>query len=269
MNVEEIIEKLQVQLDTIPSLQSKNAQSPEFKKWNQAVCNNLDRLPQKATVYRKQFGSFRFHDVVLSNPPHRKLNHVKCYQEGMLSTQVLLESIIEELREYPDDFQIDEPVKQNALAIIENVCNKFHLFVKNLHEIHHANQEIKPITVSNEYDVQHLLQSILSLFFDDIRPEEPGKKRAGSSSRADFWLFQEKILIECKYIKNGFTNEKLKGQLDRDVLDYQTKDECRAVVFFIYDPISVIDNPRGFETDYNRIQIKPFGIKTLIRPTMR
>lgn len=266
MDANEIIEKLQTQLDEVPLLQSADAKSPKFEKWHRKICNILERIPLKGDVYRKEFGTFRFHDFVATSPPNRKPEHTKCYQGGIRSAQTFLEAIIEEVKEYTDDFQEEIPNKQNALTIVENLCNRFHIFVRHLRIKHHENQTIEPIAINSEYDVQFLLQAILSLFFDDIRPEEPGATRAGSSSRADFWLFQEGIIVECKYIKPKLTREKLKEQLDKDLLDYRTKERCRAIIFFIYDPRSLIDNPRGFESGYNEIPIESLTIKTLVRP---
>ena len=121
--------------------------------------------------------------------------------------------------------------------------------------------------VESEYDVQYLLRSILHLFFDNIRPEEPGKTQAGSSSKADFLLFNEKIIVECKYITKSLTRKKLKMQLNNDIGDYQPQEDCDTLVFFIYDPYNLLENPRGFETDFNKRANEPFEIRTFIRPT--
>ena len=52
--------------------------------------------------------------------------------------------------------------------------------------------------IKDEYDVQDLLNALLRLNFDDVRPEEYTPSYAGSSTRVDFLLKKEKIVIEVK-----------------------------------------------------------------------
>lgn len=267
MNIEKSTQTLQEQLDLIPLLLAKNAASSEFKKWYRAITNTLERIPKKGVDYYERFKFVCFRDAVLSDPPHRPLNNEKCYQEGMNLTKDILEAIIEEMKEYPDDFIEGEQNKQQGISIIENICNKFCLLATSLSKTHHASQRIVPIIIQNEYDVQYIFQSILSLFYDDVRPEEPGGKRAGSGSKADFWIPQENTIIECKYIKPDLTREKLKGQIDKDSRDYQTRKDWKTIIFFIYDPQRLLAHPRGFENDFNSLKIGSATIKVFIRPT--
>ena len=55
-----------------------------------------------------------------------------------------------------------------------------------------------PFEVSNEYDVQDLLHGLLKLQFNDVRPEEYTGSYGGNASRVDFYLPQERIIIEAK-----------------------------------------------------------------------
>ena len=47
--------------------------------------------------------------------------------------------------------------------------------------------------IDDEYDVQDLLNGLLRLFFEDIRNEEWNPSYAGSSSKSDFLLKDEKL----------------------------------------------------------------------------
>jgi hypothetical protein len=142
--------------------------------------------------------------------------------------------------------------KQDTLQIIELVCNRFHRFALQLRRTPHKKQVIPQLYIENEYDVQYLLRAILSLHFDDIRPEEPTGSSAGSSSKADFWLDDEKVVIETKHTRDSLTNKQLKIDLNTDIGDYQKIGNCQTVVFFIYDPENRIENPEGFEKDFNQ-----------------
>ena len=59
-------------------------------------------------------------------------------------------------------------------------------------------QDRSTLLIEDEYDVQDLLHSLLSIFFDDIRPEEWTPSYAGKSSRVDFFLKPHGIVIELK-----------------------------------------------------------------------
>ena len=54
------------------------------------------------------------------------------------------------------------------------------------------------LDVQDEYDVQDLFHALLHIHFEDIRPEEWAPSFAGASSRMDFLLKQEQIIIEIK-----------------------------------------------------------------------
>jgi hypothetical protein len=156
--------------------------------------------------------------------------------------------------------------EQDVLKTIEQVCNRFHRFAVQLRKTPRKDQSIPQLSIQNEYDVQYLLRAILSLHFDDIRPEEPGGSSAGSSSKADFWLDDEKVVIETKYRGSSLADKKLKTDLNTDIGDYQKIAHCQTIVFFIYDPENRIENPDGFEKDFNNRTHEKLTIKTFIRP---
>lgn len=267
MNTEQVLEKLTTQFSAISKLQDENCSSAIFERWYDNTVALLERIPVKGEIYRNKFNLIEFEDYVGTIPPHRKLNNAECYQRGMKRARRLLQSIIDEIQEYGVDAPKVE-IDQNALQIIENICNRFHWFVRNLNKtIHHKKQTCPKISVENEYDVQYLLQGILSLYFDDIRDEEPTPTLAGSSSKADFLLFNEKVIIECKHTRSSLSQHDLKVELMTDIGDYQTHKDCQTIVFFIYDPSHLIKNPPGFESDFNIKTTDVLTIKALIRPS--
>lgn len=89
-----------------------------------------------------------------------------------------------------DDIETVYSIKE-----LENIFNKFHIIARQL-LIRRENRSTLEIT--DEYDVQDLLHSLLRLYFDDVRPEEWAPSYAGSSSRMDFLLKEIKIVIEVK-----------------------------------------------------------------------
>ena len=84
--------------------------------------------------------------------------------------------------------------------VIKQICTRFHLVARQLRKRH---DDRSTLDISDEYDVQDLLHSLLCLFFDDIRSEEGTPSYAGQSSRMDFLLKNESIVIEVKKTRQG------------------------------------------------------------------
>ena len=148
------------------------------------------------------------------------------------------------------------------LNAIELICNQFHQVVQRMRSRH---SDRTPLTINDEYDVQDLFYSLLALYFSDIRREEYIPSCAGKNSQADFYLEQEKILIEIKKTNKSNKTSKIRSQLLEDLAYYQKHPNCKTIVIFVYDSEGEINNPRGFETDLESIPNK-MPVKVFIRP---
>ncbi len=137
-------------------------------------------------------------------------------------------------------------VVEQANQLIEKIFLRFHLIVGEINR-RHDNRDTLQIT--DEYDVQDLLRSVLRLHFDDIRKEEWTPSYAGKSTRIDFLLKQEQIAIETKMTRKGLDKKKLGDELIVDIAHYQKHPECKTLYCLIYDPEERVSNPVGFEKD--------------------
>jgi len=139
---------------------------------------------------------------------------------------------------------LHERVRQ--MLMLERLCSRFHLVARQLRS-RHSNRDT--LHVEDEYDVQDLLHALLTLEHDDIRPEEWTPSYAGGSSRMDFLLKLEQIVIEAKKTRSGLGARELGEQLIVDIQKYKQHPDCRTLVCFVYDPEGRIANPRGIEND--------------------
>lgn len=144
---------------------------------------------------------------------------------------------------------------------IETICNRFHLIARQMRARYNGRETLR---VTDEYDVQDLLHALLRLNFEDIRPEEYTPSYAGGSSRMDFLLKAEQIVVEVKKTRDSMSPKDLGGQLIEDIDRYQAHPDCKLLVCFVYDPEGLIPNPRGIEADLNRDD--PLTVRVLIRP---
>ncbi|KAB2834066.1 MAG: DUF2321 domain-containing protein [Candidatus Dadabacteria bacterium] len=143
---------------------------------------------------------------------------------------------------------VDKSHKNDPLTQIESLCSRFHLITKQLRSRH---EDRMTLDVQDEYDVQDLLHALLRLYFDDIRPEEWTPSYAGGSSRIDFLLKNERILIEVKKTRQQLKAKQIGDQLIIDINRYKTHPDCKLLFCFVYDPEGIISNPRGLENDLN------------------
>jgi hypothetical protein len=191
------------------------------------------------------------------------------YRKGINDAIIKLESIKETFVEKLQDAEssikpiVQSDVTNNPLSRVEQLIKRFHLVVKQLRDRHDDRQTLN---VEDEYDVQDLLHALLLIDFDDIRPEEWTPSYAGSSSRMDFLLKNEQIVIETKKTRNGLGTKEIGEQLIIDIEKYRGHPDCKTLVCFVYDPEGRIGNPKGIENDLNRIE-GDLRVKVIIAPT--
>ena len=78
-----------------------------------------------------------------------------------------------------------------------------------------------------------LLHALLLLYFDDVRAEEWTPSYAGKSSRMDFLLKNERVVIEVKKTRQGLADKELGDQLIIDVDRYKVHPDCKRLICFV------------------------------------
>ena len=156
----------------------------------------------------------------------------------------------------------EEKTSTDAISVLRNTCDKFHRVVKQLRSRY---SDRETLDVNDEYDVQDLLHSLLHLDFEDIRAEDSVPSSGGKSTRVDFVLKNEKIIIEVKKTRKGLGAKAVSSQLIEDIHRYQSHPDCKTLICFVYDPEERINNPRGIEMDLSKDE-GGFKVKVWIRP---
>lgn len=147
------------------------------------------------------------------------------------------------------------PRKQETVSaaspaeILEPLLRRFHSIVRQLK---HRRQNRPPLTINDEYDAQDLLHAVLRGLFDDVRAEEFAPSYAGGSSRMDFLLKAERVVIELKMANANLRDKQIGEQLIVDIAKYQKHQDCKRLICFVYDPGGFIKNASGLENDLSR-----------------
>ncbi|EOD53451.1 hypothetical protein G113_19568 [Aeromonas molluscorum 848] len=173
-----------------------------------------------------------------------------------------MESLIDEVKEYWEDEPESHMQELSAIDKVELLIRRFHRVARQLRSRHGSR---KTIEIEDEYDVQDLFHSLLRIYFDDVRAEEYTPSYAGASSRVDFLLKQEKIIIEIKKTRQGLSAKDVGEQLIIDSQRYQAHPDCNTLVCFVYDPEGRVANPRGIENDLTK-EINGVPVTVFITP---
>ncbi|MBI1204956.1 MAG: transposase [Rhodopseudomonas sp.] len=126
---------------------------------------------------------------------------------------------------------------------------RFPLFVERLQS---RQRSRAAFVVSDEYDVQDLLHAILRLHFDDVRPEEHTPSYAGNSSRVDFFLPPERIVVEAKMTRKNLGQKEVADELIIDAARYAQMDGVDTLICLVFDPERRCANPKTLENDVER-----------------
>lgn len=143
------------------------------------------------------------------------------------------------------------------------LCDAFHRVAIQLQNRYSGRGTL---CVNDEYDVQDLLHSLLKIFFSDVRREEWTPSYAGGSSRMDFLLKDSRVVVEVKKTRSGLGAREIGDQLIVDIAKYAQHPDCGTLICFVYDPDSLISNPRGLERDLNRQSTEELTVLVAIRP---
>lgn len=148
---------------------------------------------------------------------------------------------------------------------LNELLSRFHRFIKQLERSPHKKSTLPTLSISNEYDVQHILYAVLKLKFDDVRDEEYTPSYAGGSTKMDFLLKNHKIVIEVKVASENLKDKDIGKQLIEDIAKYSAHPDCETLYCFIYDPNHNLINPTGLIKDLSKEDQTP-KVNIIINP---
>ena len=250
LSKKDAIEKIQEKIERIDALEGMKPNSPAFEKWKRDTEIAIQHTFGENSRNVADFRAVQYHRSGYvknrENTANRTAEHwsQRAYVDGLEKARAVLYSFITEIDEYWEEGSSDS--HPDALSRIERICLRFHLVARGLGNRHDGRDTI---AINDEYDVQDLLQSLLVIDFDDVRPEEWTPSYAGGSSRMDFLLKAEQIVVEVKKTRKSLGAKEVGEELLVDIARYQSHPDCKTLLCFVYDPEGSIRNPTGLESD--------------------
>lgn len=189
--------------------------------------------------------------LLLNNDKDDSIRKIAGLVDNYYSNAVVIEKILNNTKEYieKDYIVLEEKKNVNVDNAFDIIFRNFHKVVKNLRRRYNNRNTLD---VNDEYDVQDLLFAILQMFFKDIRREEWTPSYAGNSSRVDFLLKEEKVVIEVKKTRESMKDKDIGEQLIIDIAKYKAHPDCKILICFVYDPDGRIVNPDGIIKDLEK-----------------
>ena len=123
----------------------------------------------------------------------------------------------------------------------------------------HRRKGSQSLCFTSEYDIQDLLHALLRPWISDIRPEEFCPSYAGSSTRMDFLLPAQNLVIETKRVRDKRHASKVGDELIIDIEHYRKHQNADHLWCVIYDPELYITNPKGMVNDLEGMRSTPEG----------
>jgi DpnII restriction endonuclease len=259
MDAPTAIAKIKVRITQIAELRSQPRFCPQFTKWHRDTIVLLEKIFGQSANQVGDFRAVQFEYrgafVAGDHAPFERR-----YRSALGEAEAILTSMYEEVEEF--GFTTEDAAVNDPVSVIEKIALRFHAVVRQLRVRHGARATL---SVQDEYDVQDLLHALLRIFFKDVRPEEWTPSYAGNSSRMDFLLHQEEVVIEVKMAREGLKQKELVDQLLVDIARYEEHPSCKSLICFVYDPDGWIGNPSAVIADIEKGD-RRIAVRVFVQP---
>jgi hypothetical protein len=250
------VDRLRGILKRADKLKATSSDDEVFRLWRQEANAAVRNIFGADGPQYKPFSQIMFHTVArafagLPNSPGIDPREEReRFMEGLQTAKLSLTAMISEVEnDWPDDAVRPEP--RAPLATVLRIGERFPDVVRQLSN---RRGERQPLTMDDEYDVQYLLGALLAVEFDDVRPEDPAPTHAGASSRRDFFLKSQRMVVEVKMTRATLKAKEVGEELATDIVRYAGSSDVDTLVCLVYDPSQLITNRRGLERDLEGAQ---------------
>lgn len=128
-------------------------------------------------------------------------------------------------------------ISQTIINMIKDTFVKPNLFAKKAHSF-----SFDLLKINREYDFQNLIQLILRPVFPSIQPEPVQIKIDNNNKIADFSIYDNKIIIEAKYIYDTSSKNSVLKTINGLADFYSTNSNVKSIIFLVlYNPDVQLD----------------------------
>ena len=125
------------------------------------------------------------------------------------------------------------------------------------------------LNLEGEEDVQDAIFLMLRPWITDLVYENPTDKTGNRFVIKDFLAKTAETVIEAKFIRDESHGKYISKELHDDIETYRHHPQCKHLIFFIYDPDSLIPDAAALHTEITTTRTydgKPLHCHLIIRP---
>ena len=152
-----------------------------------------------------------------------------------------------------EDIRNREMKYVNRQQCLREYLHSFYLFLEAFRETNPHKKAtlnfncLQGIHINNEYDLQHILYSVLKPLCNDTRLEVCEDTGYGTV-RADIKIPSLNTIIETKCTRQNMSYKKLIEEIEADIVHYKAE----VIYFYIYDNEKIIKDKQNFEITFNK-----------------
>ena len=170
--------------------------------------------------------------------------------------------------QHPEKFdqQPEKKRQQEALKSIIHILEQFHSLTKIITDRRRGKEQFK---FADEYDVQDILFLILKGIYPSAFQESTAIEVGKGETVIDIVIPEHYIVIEIKIIFDKSKTKSIVEALKIDFESYHTHKYCNHLISFIYDPLTVIEDPHRIISDLSGLRVKDdkqFNVTLAISP---
>jgi REase_DpnII-MboI/Uncharacterized protein conserved in bacteria (DUF2321) len=134
-----------------------------------------------------------------------------------------------------------EPPSEEPLARLEHLLRRLPRLAREL-----GRRERAPLVVRDDRDLDDLVRAMLSIQFDDIRPQAR-TPRYDAGNRTMFHLVAESIAVVSHLMRIGMDEIDMARRIAIEAEEFRGRAECDVLVQLVYDPERRLPNPGRLE----------------------
>lgn len=154
-------------------------------------------------------------------------------------------------------------------ASVADVCAALDEFTECVRYLNTRRSTGAVLALDSEADVQDALYLILRPWVRDFVPENPTGKTGNRFAIRDFVSRSLGLVVEAKFIRDADHGKGISKELHDDIEVYRHNPHCDTIVFFIYDPNSLIPDQRELRRTIEQSRVydgRALACKLIVKP---
>jgi len=131
----------------------------------------------------------------------------------------------------------------------EQIVSALNQFMECVRYLNTRRSKGTKLNLESEADVQDALYLMLRPWVLDLIYENPTDKIGNRFAIKDFISKEAKTVIEAKYIRDASHGKSVAKELHDDIETYRHHPNCDYLIFFVYDPDSLIPNVASLQAE--------------------